>query len=38
VLCVLSCVDLSVMECKAACLGHHRVEICVSDMKTCLGN
>jgi len=38
VLCVLSCVDLSVMECRAAGLGHHRVEMSVSGMETCLGN
>jgi len=38
VLRVLSCVDLSVMECGAADLGHHRVGMCVSGMETCLGN
>jgi len=38
VLCVLSCVDLSVMECGAAGLGHHGVGMCVSGMETCLGN
>jgi len=38
VLCVLSCVDLSVRECPAAGLGRHRVGMCVSGMETCLGN
>jgi len=38
VLCVLSCVDLSVMECGAAGLGCHGVGMCVSGMETCLGN
>jgi len=30
VLCVLSCRDLSVMECGAASLDHHRVGMCAS--------
>jgi len=35
---VLSCVDLTVMECALAGLGRHRVGMCVSGMETCLGN
>jgi len=32
----LCCVDLSVMKCGAAGLGHHGVGMCVSGMETCL--
>jgi len=38
VLCVLSCVDLSVMECGAAGLGRLGVRMRVSGMETCLGS
>jgi len=38
VLCVLSCMDLSVRECGAAGLGCHRVGMHVFGMETCLGS
>jgi len=38
VLCVLSCADLSIMECGAAGLGCREIGMCVSGMETCLGN
>jgi len=37
VLCALVA-DLSVRECTAASLGYQGIRMCVSGMKTCLGN